>query len=578
MTVDAVELRPHQVAPIKYLLDHPEQKGLLLAHYLGTGKTFTSLAFAEHLPDKEIYILAPEFLRSNWITHMDRMKLKSPKRFHFLSFEEGAARADSLELSGSILIVDEIHHLVALLKSGPKNERERYGKLYHHLNSAERILALSGTPIFTDVSDIAFILNLVSGEELLPLNERVFLDQYTKINKGRSLWRGHLSESHLLIFGLPFVLAAIPLAFISPSVIMVSGIYFGGLALGHVSLPVINSLVPLNKYALRSFDTDKLKDVAQKYISYFDFRETPDELALYPTKKIHLNGISYNEEQIDYFLNFADKSLDTPQLTRLIRERKYEISGDLTLESTSIQTALHSLPGSGREIGNFHFTSNDDNKKLIEAPKFEEIYSLMGNNPQSTVVYSSYFESGTLLFAEFLDRKGLHDQYQILNPTDDVKVQIATIARYNRGETKILLLHPDLIEGISLEATRALHILEPVASQALFEQIVGRVIRLNSHTRLPANERHVDIYAWESTLSGVKAFLAKNNNWANRFSELNSIAAFGTGQSEIDPAHYKKRQSPDESASDKRFIVNNAMVSLRDLLTKHSIDRNFINE
>ncbi|HXW59956.1 MAG TPA: hypothetical protein VEK06_00310, partial [Myxococcota bacterium] len=140
----------------------------------------------------------------------------------------------------------------------------------------------------------------------------------------------------------------------------------------------------------------------------------------------------------------------------------------------------------------------------------------------------------------------------------------------------ILLLHPELTEGISLEATRALHILEPVASQALFEQIVGRVIRLNSHARLPKEARHVDIYAWESTLSGMKALLAKNNNWANRFSELNSIAAFGKGQSEIDPQYYKKGQSPDQSASEKRFLINNAMTSLRDLLANHSIEKEFL--
>lgn len=568
--VGNITLQSHQMVPIQFLLDHPEQKGLLLAHYLGTGKTFTALGFAELNPEKNIVILAPEILRSNWQSHMNRMGLKNPGRYKFLSFEEASTQISPHNLKNSILIIDEVHHFVHLLKSGSKKMRSQYTKLYQNLTHAQRILALSGTPIFGDVSDLSYILNLVSGDDLLPVNERAFLDQYTKIEKSRAFWRGHISESHTMIFGLPFVVAAIPLAFITPYVGLVSAVYFGGLGVGFLSLPLLNNYLSPDVYPLRRFDAAKLKDVSSKYVSYFDFRESPAVAENYPTKKIHVEKVPYNDQQIGYFLEFADVALNQAQLARLAREHRYDVSGDFVLESSAMQTEIRQIDGSGKEIGNFHFA--DANQHILEAPKFEAVYQRIKEKPHGVVVYSAFFENGIKLFAEFLDRKGLQGSYRILRPEMSVAEHMAMIDAYNNGKFDILLLHPDFVEGISLEGTRSLHILEPPPSVAITEQIIGRTIRLNSHARLPKKDRHVDIYTWESTLSGMSAFLAKNANWALRFNELNSIAAFGTGQAQIDPNHFMKAMSPDEFATHKSLFIQNAMSSLKELLSKNSIE------
>ncbi len=570
MKIGSIVLEPHQAAPIEYLLKHPQQKGLLLAHYLGTGKTFTALGFAEMMGEKQVIILGPETLRSNWQYHMGRMGLKNPARYKFFSFEEALTKLEQESLKNSILIIDEIHHFVGLIKSGSKKMRSEYAALYKKLNNSERILALSGTPIFADVSDLSYILNLVSGQEFLPFNERDFLDQYTKIEKNRSFWRGHLTESHTLLFTLPFVFAAIPLAFIAPSIGVVSALYFGGLGVGFLSFPLINSYLSLDVYPLRSFDAVKLKDISSKYVSYFDFRENKVLSQNYPTKKIYEQHVSYNEKQIEFFLEYADMALNKNQLARILQEKRYEISGELIIESSSLQTELRTIAGNGREIGNFHF--ENEQKNLIEAPKFEAVYQHIQKKPHGVVVYSSFYENGIKLFAEFLDRKGLKNSYRVLHPDMPISGQMAMINEYNTGKFDILLLHPNFAEGISLEGTQTLHILEPLGSQAISEQVIGRTIRLNSHARLDKQYRHVDVYMWESTLSGLQAFLAKNNNWALRFNELNSIASFGAGQGRIDANHFMKARSPDEFASQKGFFISNAMTSLKNLFSQYSIE------
>ncbi len=565
MQIGSISLEDHQVKTVNYLLEHPEQKGLLIAHYLGTGKTFTALAYSESISDKDIIIIAPEFLRANWLSHMNLMGLRNKSRYKFLSFQE-AKNTVFDKLGNSIVIIDEIHRLVDLIKHSSLEERQNYTKFYKTMRNAWKIIALSGTPIFSDVSDLAYSINLVSGEDLLPYNERIFLDKYTKINKVRSFWRGHMSESHLLIFGLPFVVAAIPLAFITPAVGVVSGVYFGGLAAGHLSLPLINSALALNQYPLRSFEASKLKDITNRYVSYFDFSgQEKSDTNLYPSKTIHENTIKYNEKQIEFFLEFADNALDNNQLKLLTRESSYALNGDLQIESSSLQQHIASIAESGREIGNLSLGA--------EVPKFAAVFDTFKNKSHGIVIYSSYYENGILLFADYLKSKNLEGQFKILHPEQSVEQQMNIVSDYNRGETRILLLHPAFTEGISLEGTQALHILEPVASQALFEQIIGRVIRLNSHTKLAKEMQHVDVYSWECTLSGLDAFLAKNNNWARRFNELNSIASFGVGQAEIDNNFLRKKLSPDQFSNQKRNMIKNAMANLKELLGMHSIER-----
>lgn len=571
LEVSGITIKPHQVIPINYLLEHPEQKGLLIAHYLGTGKTFLALAAAELLDNQAVYVVVPDFLRASWVSHMKRMSLKNPKRYHVLSYEEAANSLTSKDLLGSLLIIDEVHHLVALAKSESKATRVQFAKLYHDLSAASRILALSGTPIFTELSDLAYVINLVSGQEILPYNNREFTDDYTTIAKTRSLWRGHVTESHLLIFGLPFVLAAVPLAFITPTVGVISGVYFGGIGLGFLSFPLINASVPLNRFPLRSFNSEKLKGIASQYVSFFDFRMDSKQEELYAKKRMHDQSIPYNQQQIEFFLNFADRSLGQDDVRRLLQESSYRIGDVTAIESTAVQNEVGSIPLAGREIGNFSFKNTDGT--ITESPKFEAIYRHMKDEPGGVVIYSNYYENGILLFHEFLKRKGVHQGVAILHQNAPITEQIDIIARYNRGDIKILLLHPAFTEGISLEMTRQLHILEPLGSQARYEQVIGRVIRLNAHAQLDKSLRVVDIYEWASSLSGLNAFLAKNNNWALRFSELNSIASFGTGQAEIDPHHFQKSLSPDELARERRHIMSNAMTTLRELFSNYSIER-----
>jgi superfamily II DNA or RNA helicase len=567
--VHQISLREHQLKPVEYLFKNSDQKGLLLDHYLGTGKTYTALAFAEKYQELPVLIVAPRFLESNWVSHIDKMGIKNKNRYTFVAYENAQSLLNK-DLSKTILIVDEVHRLVERIKSKEEKIRFEYVKVYEHLRSAKKILALSGTPVFTEISDVAYLINLVSGQDLLPYNDRMFLDEFTRIKKAQSFWRGHFSESLLMMVGIPMVIASIPLAFITPTITLTAGIYLGTMGLGFSVLPIINAANPIEKIPMRRFEPGRIKDIALDYVSFYDFRDESSED--YPTQALHMRSVNYNEEQAHFMMEFADMSLGEKDLARLTRESSYNLVGNLNIESTPMQAYLRDWPDSGREIGNLAFMKD---KQLVESPKFEAILNEIGQK-SGVVIYSSYFENGGLLFAEFLNRKGLKDKYEVLDPNLSVPEQNRIINRYNQGKLPILILHPVYTEGLSLEGTLQLHILEPLPSQALNEQIIGRVIRFQSHHRYPKAERHVDIYNWKSTLGFALGFLENNENWGKRYSELSSISGMGAGLGRIDSNYSRKKMSPDDFTDLKRTTLKDAMKELENVFRKYSIEGNIL--
>ena len=55
-------------------------------------------------------------------------------------------------------------------------------------------------------------------------------------------------------------------------------------------------------------------------------------------------------------------------------------------------------------------------------------------------------------------------------------------------------------EGISLTCVRQVHILEPFWNYVRIDQVLGRAIRMKSHTQLPKEDRNVEQYLYLSIL------------------------------------------------------------------------------
>lgn len=71
------------------------------------------------------------------------------------------------------------------------------------------------------------------------------------------------------------------------------------------------------------------------------------------------------------------------------------------------------------------------------------------------------------------------------------------IKNINGKLIKIIMISPAGSEGISLENTRQVHILEPYWNETRIEQLVARAIRLCGHKALPMDQRKVEVYRYK---------------------------------------------------------------------------------
>src|SRR3989338_3343824 len=202
---EKITLLPHQKAPIDYLVQHPEIKGLLINHYMGTGKTFLAIGFSERFPEKPVIVLAPRFIEGHWLQQMKQFGVKNTQRFEFVSYHDAPEKLKNRDLSNTILILDEAHNLVRLIQSTNQDQNRKYSDLYLNLQKSYRILALTGTPIYSSEYDLAPLINLVSGKELLPYNQEEFRLQYTEVIPSASFWRGYYTESMIIRNTSPMV-------------------------------------------------------------------------------------------------------------------------------------------------------------------------------------------------------------------------------------------------------------------------------------------------------------------------------------------------------------------------------------
>ena len=311
---EEITLMPHQQKVINYLNDNPDVKGILINHYMGTGKTFLSLGFAENRHD-EVVILAPSYLKNSWQQHMNDFKIKNKKRYQFLSFDEAIEKIAPNMFANKILIIDEAHNFIKYLNSDSEKQNERYAQLFQQARLAKRILGLTGTPIYQDVSDIAVLLNLVSGEDLLTFSRGQFRVEYSKKMPLRSFWRGQLFESNLFYLTLPvffsflsFALFATPLAIIP------------GAALGASVIPLANNVVaPLTHYQMRAGNYGELIPHMEKYVSYFRFENPSSED--FPSQTIIERAVPYSTAQMDFFLRYIEEDLTASELIRIIKRK-----------------------------------------------------------------------------------------------------------------------------------------------------------------------------------------------------------------------------------------------------------------
>jgi SNF2 family DNA or RNA helicase len=157
-------LKEHQLRIAEKL---KTQRGLIIDHGLGSGKTLTAINAAEGYGGA--VVVTPASLRENFKKEI--LKSRAKGKYEIYSYDEFVKKKP--DLKGRMLIVDEAHNL-------RNASTQRTQALLEASKGAEKVLALTATPIQNHPHEIAPLVNLVSGEHTLPTSESAFNKHYIK--------------------------------------------------------------------------------------------------------------------------------------------------------------------------------------------------------------------------------------------------------------------------------------------------------------------------------------------------------------------------------------------------------------
>lgn len=150
-------------------ISEPNRHGLLVYHGLGSGKTLSSI-FATQELGANATVVVPASLKENFKKEIKKAKMPQ-NRFSIMSYEKFVKNPNITKTD--LLIADEVQKL-----KNSDSLRSRAVRL--DSNKFKKVLLLTGSPIQNTPSEIAPIINAVSGQNRLPLSERVFNKLYVK--------------------------------------------------------------------------------------------------------------------------------------------------------------------------------------------------------------------------------------------------------------------------------------------------------------------------------------------------------------------------------------------------------------
>lgn len=421
------ELLPHQQRVVDRI-QRPDQPGLVVVHGLGSGKSLTSIAAQDALKTPAT-VVAPAALQENY--EKERAKHlagKGRQKTELTTMQAGALHGELPQ--NDLLIVDEAHRM-----------RDASSKTFKAIRNtpAKKRLLLTGSPFYNRPSDIAPLINVAAGHEVLPNDPTTFNDTYvssTQVSPG--LW-GRL-----------------------------------------------RGIKPGEREGINPRRAPELRRTFGKWIDYH-----PGSQEDFPEVSREDVRVPMSPQQYQYY----QAALETapPSIVR-------KIQAGLP-PSKSEKALMGAFLSGARQISNtpepFQTSGAMDAPKVEEAVK--RLQATLADNPKAkAVVYSNFLGAGVDPYQRKLQELGIpHGAF-----TGEMKHRDREqmVRDYNEGKIRALLLSGAGGEGLDLKGTRLMQVLEPAWNEERIKQVEGRGARYKSHSHLSPEERNVKIERYLSTV------------------------------------------------------------------------------
>lgn len=433
------KLQPHQLRTLEKL---DNSSGVLAQHSLGSGKTLTALAAISRLherdPKAKAIFIAPASLVSNIDKEIDKHKVKiDRKRLATSSYEKAVNDVEKhLDEGYDLAVVDEAHKL-------RNTSTKRFSQINKILANSKKRLGLTGTPIYNQVHDIGPVLNSIAGHKVLDVDPAAFEKEHlARIKVSPGFFAEH-------VMGVP----------------------------------------PGEKVVLKN--PEKLKKAIKPYVDFYDAADNnPKDFA---RRKDKIIKVEMSPEQHQYYKYVEG---DVPFHIRW----KIRSGVPLNKQETS---QLNAFSTGVRQVANTHapYTVHKEKDDLMTPKILTAVNSLHERHKKDKnfrgVVYSNYLEAGLRQYSKELTKRKI--PHIVFTGELSKKEKDKAVEDYNSGKARVLLLSSSGAEGLNLQGTRLMQVMEPHFNKSKIEQVIGRGIRYKSHEHLPESDREVDVEHYVST-------------------------------------------------------------------------------
>jgi hypothetical protein len=298
------EFLQHQKSVLTYMFRvAPKQKGIIVAHYMGTGKTITAIGFLMQYINSnyKLTVVHPQGLKYIWKVDSEKLGIPSIiNSIEFLNYDEFDFLLENVNgISDRIIVFDEAHKLASYLQSLPYNISYNY---FSKIKDAHRILLLTGTPVYDNEYDLAWLINIAAGKVVIPLAKKEFEKIYYKYN---------IFESVVYQWTLPNITP-----FINGVIYNIYGFTKFVFIFVAIMNFIIKSIYPKKYYTI---DIKKFVKKAGKYISFYDLPDSStDANAKFPAIKNHVMKIPYNSGQLQVWTNFTMRATDRDIIKKIL--------------------------------------------------------------------------------------------------------------------------------------------------------------------------------------------------------------------------------------------------------------------
>lgn len=480
-------LQYHQKVVRHYFISNPNHRGLLVFHGTGTGKTMLAVSIADAMKDqRRVIILSAKSLQNNFRKEVYKYMglLKHPQedidktideKYKFISSNAGnmltqigkmnksieelefektlEAFTSSINLEGSLLIIDEAQNFFNGIVNGSKNSSGLYKAIMDATDI--KLIFLSATPIINDPFEIVPMFNMLYGSTILPEDyddfNSFYMDRTKLIVKNKEKFKNR-------IFG------------------MVS--YMGDWWKS-------GGLIKQDQVIKRDLFPDQLPTIIEHVPM------STEQFSAYSTARDIESQIK--QTRVTTKQNLQKPKSDPGSTYRVVSRQISNFLLPDTIKTKNIGT--WGFTKAIDKLTTEHLTNLD-----VYSPKMKKILENVKKHTGLSVVYSSFVTGeGLRIFSKILIENGWR-QWDPNKPkrssekvfmfiTGEVSAEDRAygLAQFNKRDNRdgeeidMILLSGAGAEGLDLKNVRSIHVMEPYWNYGRIEQIIARAVRYRSH-------------------------------------------------------------------------------------------------